>query len=83
VTGHGNTLVRRVLLRSATRARSGPGSGIVTSGTALGLADGVKSLLAVPAADRRHEARARAEQFPRSATAAAMLAAHSLDRTSI
>lgn len=58
---------------------AGPGTGVVTSGTAVGLADGVETLLGVPSSDRRDCARARAEEFPWSATAAAMLAAHGAD----
>jgi alpha-1,6-mannosyltransferase len=51
-----------------------PGSGVVTSGTAVGLADGVQALLDVPAPYRRAAARDRAEQFPWSATVAGLLA---------
>jgi alpha-1,6-mannosyltransferase len=60
----------------AARELISPGGGVVTSGTAFGLADGVESLLAIPAGHRRAVARARAEQFPWSATVAGMLAAH-------
>jgi alpha-1,6-mannosyltransferase len=57
-----------------------PGAGVVTSGTAFGLADGVEFLLSLPAAYRRAIARDRAEQFPWSATVAGMLAAHGAGR---
>lgn len=60
----------------AARELISPGSGVVTSGTAFGLAAGVESLLAIPAGHRRAVARAQAEQFPWSATVAAMLAVH-------
>lgn len=61
----------------AARELIGPaGSGVVTSGTAFGLADGVQELLDVPAPYRRDAARQRAEEFPWSATVAALLAAH-------
>ena len=53
-----------------------PDAGVVTSGTAFGLADGVEFLLSLLAAHRSAAARARAEQFPWSATARSMLAAH-------
>jgi alpha-1,6-mannosyltransferase len=53
-----------------------PGSGVVTDGTAVGLADGVESLLAVPAPYRRAAARDRAEQFPWSATVTTLLTTH-------
>jgi alpha-1,6-mannosyltransferase len=53
-----------------------PGSGVVTDGTAVGLAHGVLAVLDTPAAQRRAAARARAEQFPWSATVAGMLAVH-------
>jgi alpha-1,6-mannosyltransferase len=56
----------------------GAGSGVVTDGTAAGLADGVRALLDVPRPDRRAAARARAEQYPWSATVAGLLAAHGL-----
>jgi alpha-1,6-mannosyltransferase len=68
----------------AARPLVGPppaaGCGVVTDGTAVGLADGVRTLLAVPAADRRAAARARAEQFPWSATVHGLLAAHGATR---
>lgn len=60
----------------AARELISPGSGVVTSGTAFGLAAGVESLLAIPAGHRRAVARAQAEQFPWSATVAGMLALH-------
>lgn len=60
----------------AVRELVSPGSGVVTSGTAFGLATGVEALLAIPARHRRAVARAQAEQFPWSATVAGMLAAH-------
>lgn len=60
----------------AARKLVPPRDGVVTSATAFGLADGVESLLAVPLDQRRAVARARAEQFPWSATVAGMLAAH-------
>ncbi|WP_280302660.1 glycosyltransferase [Nocardia abscessus] len=51
-----------------------PGSGVVCDGTPRGLAEGVRELLAIPAADRRRAARAAAERFPWSATVERMLA---------
>jgi alpha-1,6-mannosyltransferase len=45
-----------------------PGSGVVTDGTPHGLAEGVRSLLAIPSPERRRAARAAAERFPWSAT---------------
>lgn len=54
----------------------GPGSGVVAAGTAVGIANGVLSVLDTPAPERRAAARARAEHFPWSATVAGMLAAH-------
>ncbi|MEN3362073.1 MAG: alpha,6-mannosyltransferase [Mycobacteriales bacterium] len=53
-----------------------PESGAVTDGTAAGLAAGVHALLDVPAADRRAAARARATDFPWSATVTGLLAVH-------
>ncbi|QIS02757.1 glycosyltransferase [Nocardia brasiliensis] len=50
------------------------GSGIVSDGTPHGLADGVRTLLAIPASQRRHAARNAAERYPWSATVTAMLA---------
>jgi alpha-1,6-mannosyltransferase len=50
-----------------------PGSGAVTDGTAVGLADGVRSLLLVPVSRRRAVARAAAERFPWSATVERLL----------
>ncbi|WP_433061027.1 glycosyltransferase [Dactylosporangium sp. CS-033363] len=50
-----------------------PESGRVTDGTPSGLADGVESLLAVPPALRRADARAVGEQFPWSATVDGLL----------
>lgn len=70
-----------VPVAGAARELVTPGSGVVTSGTAFGLADGVESLLAIPAGHRRAVARAHAEQFPWSATVAGMLAAHRPDAT--
>jgi alpha-1,6-mannosyltransferase len=52
------------------------GSGVVTDGSADGLAAGVQALLDVPPGERRQAARARAEDFPWSATVTALLAAH-------
>ncbi|WP_245562512.1 glycosyltransferase [Nocardia araoensis] len=51
-----------------------PGSGLVCDGTPRGLADGVRALLALPAAQRRRAARTAAEHFPWSATVEGMLA---------
>jgi len=67
----------------AARELISPGSGVVTSGTAFGLATGVESLLALPAGHRRAVARAQAEQFPWSATVAAMLAVHRADDAAV
>ncbi|GAA4258284.1 glycosyltransferase family 1 protein [Dactylosporangium darangshiense] len=50
-----------------------PESGRVTDGTPQGLADGVESLLGVPAELRQSDARAVAEQFPWSATVNGLL----------
>ncbi|MFG2039986.1 glycosyltransferase [Dactylosporangium sp. NPDC048998] len=50
-----------------------PESGRVTDGTPIGLADGVESLLEVPAERRQADARAVAEQFPWSATVDGLL----------
>jgi alpha-1,6-mannosyltransferase len=50
-----------------------PGSGRVTDGTPDGLADGVRSLLALPAAHRRSAARAAAQRYPWSATVAGLV----------
>lgn len=52
-----------------------PGSGRAAS-TAEGFADAVQALAEIPAAHRRRAARARAEQFPWSATVAGLLALH-------
>lgn len=49
------------------------GSGVVTDGTATGLADGVQALLRVPVAQRRSDARAAAERFPWSLTVSTLL----------
>jgi alpha-1,6-mannosyltransferase len=54
-----------------------PGTGAVSDGTGPGLAAGVRALLDIPAPDRRAAARARAAEFPWSATVAGLLAAHS------
>jgi alpha-1,6-mannosyltransferase len=54
--------------------------GEVCEGTPAGLADGVLRLLDRPAAERRASARARAEDFPWSATVAGLLAAHTAAR---
>ncbi len=50
-----------------------PGSGRVTDATPDGLADGIRSLLALPAAHRRSAARAAAQRYPWSATVAGLL----------
>ena len=57
-----------------------PGAGVVTSGTAFGLADGVEFLLSLPVEHRRAAARAQAERFPWSATSTGMLAIHEAER---
>lgn len=51
----------------------GRGSGMVTDGSPVGLADGIRSLLEVPAHERRRAARAAAERFPWSATVDGLL----------
>jgi glycosyltransferase involved in cell wall biosynthesis len=51
-----------------------PGSGVECDGTPQGLADGVRTLLTVPADRRRRAARCSAERFPWSTTVAGMLA---------
>ncbi|HVQ89602.1 MAG TPA: glycosyltransferase [Mycobacteriales bacterium] len=61
---------------AAAELLGSPESGAVTDGTAAGLAAGVHALLDVPAATRRAAARARAADFPWSATVAGLLAAH-------
>ncbi|MCX4098662.1 glycosyltransferase [Nocardia sp. alder85J] len=59
----------------AARELLGPaGSGIECDGTAAGLAAGVRTLLTVPAPERRRAARLAAERFPWSTTVAGMLA---------
>ena len=55
---------------------AGSGGGVVTDGTATGMAEGVLELLHRPAGQRRDAARARAETYPWSATVAGLLAAH-------
>ncbi|MCX9190357.1 glycosyl transferase [Carbonactinospora thermoautotrophica] len=53
-----------------------PGAGLAVPPTDEGLADGVETVLTWPAEDRRRRARARAEEFPWSATVDRMLAVH-------
>jgi alpha-1,6-mannosyltransferase len=55
---------------------AGSGCGEVCDSTPTGLADGVLRMLDRPAAERRDAARARAENYPWSATVAGLLAAH-------
>jgi alpha-1,6-mannosyltransferase len=57
-----------------------PESGVITDGTGQGLADGVRALLEFPAGARRTAARARAADFPWSATVAGLLAAQGTHR---
>jgi len=52
------------------------GAGVAVDATPEGLAGGVREILSWPAAPRRAAARGRAEQFPWSATIAAMLDLH-------
>lgn len=54
------------------------GAGIVVPGTPAAFADGVRTLLARPAAQRRAAARDRAERFDWAATVDGFLAAHRL-----
>ncbi|HSV65342.1 MAG TPA: glycosyltransferase [Mycobacteriales bacterium] len=61
---------------AAAELVGGHGSGVVTDGTPAGLAEGVRRLLAVPTAQRRAAARARAEQFRWDSTVAGLLAVH-------
>lgn len=58
---------------AASELVADPGSGRVTDGTPYGLADGVRSLLALPAAHRRSAARAAAQRYPWSATVAGLI----------
>ncbi|HEX6351651.1 glycosyltransferase [Actinophytocola sp.] len=53
-----------------------PGAGVAVAATPAGLAAGVREVLSWPASYRRAAARARAEQFPWSATINAMLDVH-------
>jgi alpha-1,6-mannosyltransferase len=57
-----------------------PGAGVAVAATPSGLAEGVRSVLSWPVAWRRTAARARAEQFPWSATIDAMLDLHTATR---
>jgi alpha-1,6-mannosyltransferase len=57
-----------------------PGAGVAVEATPEGLADGVREVLSWPVSWRRSAARARAEQFPWSATIDAMLALHTQER---
>lgn len=57
-----------------------PGAGVAVEATPSGLAAGVRTVLAWPARRRRAAARARAEQFPWSATITAMLDLHTATR---
>lgn len=61
---------------AASELIGGTGSGVVCDGTPRALADGVRSLLAMPVATRRAAARAAAERFPWSATVARLLAGY-------
>jgi alpha-1,6-mannosyltransferase len=51
----------------------GPGSGVVSDGTAAGMADAIAALLAIPEARRRSAARAAAQRYPWARTVAALL----------
>jgi alpha-1,6-mannosyltransferase len=53
-----------------------PGAGVAVAATPEGLAGGVREVLSWPVPWRRSAARARAEQYPWSATVDAMLALH-------
>lgn len=57
-----------------------PGAGVAVEATPAGLASGVREVLSWPAPWRRAAARARAEQFPWSATISAMLDLHTTTR---
>ncbi len=72
----GGTPVVVPAVGAAAELLGSPESGAITDGTAAGLAAGVHALLDVPAATRRAAARARAADFPWSATVAGLLAAH-------
>jgi alpha-1,6-mannosyltransferase len=61
---------------AASHLIAGVGSGVVSDGTAQGLADGVRELLTVPAAQRRAAARAAAEKFTWASTVDALLACY-------
>jgi alpha-1,6-mannosyltransferase len=53
-----------------------PGSGAVSDGTAAGMAEAIRHLMAVPEHERRKAARAAAERYPWSATVAGLLSAY-------
>jgi alpha-1,6-mannosyltransferase len=55
-----------------------PGAGCIAAGSGWTFADGVQELLERPTADRAGAARARAEQYPWSATVAGFLEAHGI-----
>ena len=55
---------------------AGSACGVITDGTAAGLASGVHALLDRPVAERRENARRQAEKYPWSATVTGLLAAH-------
>lgn len=57
-----------------------PGAGVAVPATPEGLADGVRTVLSWPVGFRRAAARARAEQFPWSATIDAMIDLHTTTR---
>jgi alpha-1,6-mannosyltransferase len=57
-----------------------PGAGVAVEATARGMAGGVVELLGRPAAQRAAAARARASQFPWSASVGQMLEIHTGDR---
>jgi alpha-1,6-mannosyltransferase len=61
---------------AAAELVGGPGSGVVTDGTAAGLAGGVRRVLAVPPAIRQAAARSRAERFDWQATVAELVDVH-------
>jgi alpha-1,6-mannosyltransferase len=62
--------------RGAVRGCAAPGAGTAAAPTGIGLAEGVLELLKFPARERAAAARARASQFPWSASVDRMLAIH-------